>query len=116
MNVANFYHQMMKINVDEIDGALEYCRHFASLCTEIENEGENLDTKWIKNVLNNVPGTLLQPGAEFEHNVGRKVCLKSEFITKLGENEANLMLVADRRHTFLLATLRRNFRACKLIP
>ncbi len=38
----------MNINVDEIDGALEYYRHFVTLCTEIENEGENLDEKMDK--------------------------------------------------------------------
>ncbi len=38
----------MNINVDEIGGALECCRHLStSLCTEIENEGENLEKKWI---------------------------------------------------------------------
>ncbi len=58
----------------------------------------------------------MEPGAEFEHNVSRRVCLKGEFVTKLGENEANLMLVADRRHVFPLTTLRRYFRACKFIP
>ncbi len=38
----------MNINVDEIGGALECCRHLStSLCTEIENEGENVDEKLI---------------------------------------------------------------------
>ncbi len=45
MNVANFYHQMMNNNEDEVDGAMQYCRHFVTLCTEIENEGENLEKK-----------------------------------------------------------------------
>ncbi len=37
----------MNNNEDEIDGVLEYCRHFATLCTEIENEGEHLEKKWM---------------------------------------------------------------------
>ncbi len=38
---------MMNNNEDEVDGAMQYCRHFVTLCTEIENEGENLDEKLI---------------------------------------------------------------------
>ncbi len=37
----------MNNNEDEIDGTLEYYRHFVTLCTEIDNESENLEKKWI---------------------------------------------------------------------